>query len=518
MSLVVAGSRSPFIAKGQPATLPNVGVWNDACFAANITAANPQCALGGASLAVNSRVIVDINVTNAPLFNGYEFSLFYDPTVLKLFTINFQSGTMFNQPLVATNDNLTAGIIRESVVNLGSASSNGTVSGSGVLISFTFTIAKVAVSPIVLAAGTAHPAEGLGAQENDWTRLAHGNNFINVSTSDGYFQNNLAARGPVASFTMSPSLPQRGQPITFDASSSFDPDNKTGSGIRFYNWDFGDGFGIPFDITPKIAHTYGSASGGGVYGNFSARLTVVDFDNGFEGMVAKLVTVTPLATAPNAVISSPLPGTRETVGQMILFDGSASTSSSGVIASYAWSFGDGSTGSGSRVYHGYSAAGNYLAALTVSDNAGLTGNATVLVMVASPDTPPVARFTFSPLNPVPGTSVFFDGTFSFDPDGTIQSWTWNFGSTLAFGSQVFHMFSSPGNYSVTLTVTDNGGLMNSITQTINVRAPLTHDVGINSIFVNPNVAVSGQTINIDIRLTNLGSTSEIVNLTAYYDN
>ncbi|HZY47042.1 MAG TPA: cohesin domain-containing protein, partial [Candidatus Bathyarchaeia archaeon] len=182
---------------------------------------------------------VDINVTNAPPFNAYEFSLFYDPTNLTLSNANFATGTLFANPLVVTNDISTPGIIREAVVNLPTTSGNGTVYGSGVLVFLTFNIKGLGVSPLVLAAGTCCPAEGMGATEGDWTRLVLGHHFIDVSTSDGYFQNNLEGKlGPVAKFTFSPPSPVQGAVVTFNASQSFDPDSNAPPGIASYLWDF----------------------------------------------------------------------------------------------------------------------------------------------------------------------------------------------------------------------------------------------------------------------------------------
>jgi subtilisin family serine protease len=62
------------------------------------------------------------------------------------------------------------------------------------------------------------------------------------------------------------------------------------------------------------------------------------------------------------------------------FDGSASTDDAG-IASYAWSFGDGATASGSKASHGYSAAGTYTVTLTVTDTGGLSSSITQSVTV-----------------------------------------------------------------------------------------------------------------------------------------
>jgi Tol biopolymer transport system component/PKD repeat protein len=67
------------------------------------------------------------------------------------------------------------------------------------------------------------------------------------------------------------------------------------------------------------------------------------------------------------------------------FNGSASSDSDGTIASYAWSFGDGTTGSGATVSHAYAASGTYSVTLTVTDNGGTTApqSANVTVSQAS---------------------------------------------------------------------------------------------------------------------------------------
>ncbi len=57
-----------------------------------------------------------------------------------------------------------------------------------------------------------------------------------------------------------------------------------------------------------------------------------------------------------------------------------------------------------------------------------------------------------------GQEVTFSGNQSYDPDGTIVDYMWNFGDdSTATGITVTHSYSSGGNYTVTLTVTDNDG-------------------------------------------------------------
>ena len=75
---------------------------------------------------------------------------------------------------------------------------------------------------------------------------------------------------------------------------------------------------------------------------------------------------------------------------IVAFDGSTSSDADGSIVSYAWTFGDGASGSGATPSHTYPAAGNYTAQLTVTDNQNATGTTTVAIAVSPGPTPPAA--------------------------------------------------------------------------------------------------------------------------------
>ena len=65
----------------------------------------------------------------------------------------------------------------------------------------------------------------------------------------------------------------------------------------------------------------------------------------------------------------------------VLFNASGSTDDDGSIVKYAWSFGDGSTGSGSKLTHTYRSEGSYTVTLTITDNSGLTATTFHLIEV-----------------------------------------------------------------------------------------------------------------------------------------
>jgi len=79
--------------------------------------------------------------------------------------------------------------------------------------------------------------------------------------------------------------------------------------------------------------------------------------------------------------------------------------------------------------------------------------------------PPIASFTDN----CTALVCSLNGSGSSDPDGTITSYSWDFGdgasSTEAIAS---HTYSAPGNYSVTLVVTDNSGATGTSNRTIPV--------------------------------------------------
>ena len=172
---------------------------------------------------------------------------------------------------------------------------------------------------------------------------------------------------PVAAFTSDAA----GLTVTFDGTTSVDPDGD----IASYAWTFGDG---GTSAVAKPSHTYGAA------GTFTAKLTVTD-DRGGTHSVTHPVTVAPI---PNAAPEARF--TSSAVGLEASLDASSSTDSDGSIASFAWTFGDGSNGTGVKPSHTYAAAGTYSVTLTVTDNDGESSSVTHSVVMTNPPVDPDA--------------------------------------------------------------------------------------------------------------------------------
>jgi PKD repeat protein len=143
----------------------------------------------------------------------------------------------------------------------------------------------------------------------------------------------------------------------------------------------------------------------------------------------------------------------------VSFDASASYDPDGRIVSYRWDFGDGGSGSGVTASHTFTRQGSYTVELTATDDEKQSSTGTCLIQVG---TPPVAVISASPTSGGSPLTVYFDGSGSYDTDGSIVSYTWDFGDgTSGSGSSVEHTYTDYATRTATLVVTDNNGLEGS---------------------------------------------------------
>jgi chitodextrinase len=109
------------------------------------------------------------------------------------------------------------------------------------------------------------------------------------------------------------------------------------------------------------------------------------------------------------------------------------------------------------------ATGGYDALITCWRVSGSAGSA-----------PPIAVVSAAPSSGVAPLSVTFDASTSYDPDGAVTAWAWSFGDgAFGAGPTITHVYSAPGIYTASLTVTDNDGSTNATTAIVTVqgRAP-----------------------------------------------
>ncbi|MBW3670695.1 MAG: PKD domain-containing protein, partial [Acidobacteria bacterium] len=132
-----------------------------------------------------------------------------------------------------------------------------------------------------------------------------------------------------------------------------------------------------------------------------------------------------------------------------------SDQSNGPVASWQWSFGDGTGSTTRNPSKMYQKSGTYQVTLTVRNSAGQQSSASKSLLITAPIEPVKAAFTVSPTTGTEGGTTF---VFSDQSNGPVTSWQWSFGdgtgSTVRNPSKVYQ---SAGTYSVTLTVKGSSG-------------------------------------------------------------
>ena len=239
--------------------------------------------------------------------------------------------------------------------------------------------------------------------------------------------------------------------VVFDARETTDSDDN----IVDYNWDF-DGDGKNDGFGSVASHTFKEE------GTYTTALTVVDADDN-KGVATQVVKV----ESQGIIISLKADKVDGNIPLTVNFDGSGSTYTEGQIVSYEWNFGDGTpkkVGS-AAINHKYTSIGTFTASVTVtaSDKAQAAKEITVTVR----EIPLSACFV----------SVFEEGEApletSFDPGcstGTIMNYLWDFGDgSTSTSVKPTHVFKDPGDYKVTLEISDSENTVSKSEVTIKVK-------------------------------------------------
>jgi PKD repeat protein len=131
---------------------------------------------------------------------------------------------------------------------------------------------------------------------------------------------------------------------------------------------------------------------------------------------------------------------------------------------------------------------------------------------------PNANFTWLPLLPVDHENVTFTASNPSAGDSPIVEYSWNFGdgnSNSTSEPEVTHAYLSPGDYNVTLVVTDSEGLTSSQSKIITIATSLKHDIAILSVTISTSHQYVGRTVNITITVKNNGDMDETFNVMVY---
>ncbi|MGV8909667.1 MAG: PKD domain-containing protein [Propionicimonas sp.] len=94
-----------------------------------------------------------------------------------------------------------------------------------------------------------------------------------------------------------------------------------------------------------------------------------------------------------------------------------------------------------------------------------TSSPVAITVASGGNVAPVAAFSVV----VSTRTASVDGAGSSDPDGTIASYAWNWGDGQNdTGSKASHTYAADGTYTITLTVTDNGGAQGTTSKTVTI--------------------------------------------------
>lgn len=281
---------------------------------------------------------------------------------------------------------------------------------------------------------------------------------------------------PVADFSWDPGSPKVYEDIQFlDLSVDANDD------IVNWSWDFdNDGVIDSYDSVPSVK-SYNKNI------DYLVTLNVTDFVGLFSS-VTKTITI-----YNNPPVAGFIYGpTNPEIDDSVVFEPVGSTDIDGNITSFEWDFENDGTfdATGFPVDHTWSVADSYTVVLRVTDDEGATDTYSEIVTVSEPYVPPVTP-PIDPLtppvlpevnsNPVAdcggpyygliGEIISFDGAGSSDSDGGVVSYDWIFGDgAVGIGSTPTHTYSSPGQYTVSLMITDNEGGAGSDTSTVTITA------------------------------------------------
>ncbi len=293
-------------------------------------------------------------------------------------------------------------------------------------------------------------------------------------------------RAPSASITATPNPVVSGSNVTFDASGSVDPDGT----IAKYEWDL-DGNGT-YEISGE-----GKATITAPYAQPGTRTVGVRVTDNSGATATATTTLTVQNRPPNASFTAtPNPVSPNAT---TTFDASGSKDPDGTIAKYEWDLdGNGSyetnTATKATATRSYTSEGTVNVGLRITDNSGATATTTVPLTVKNQA--PTASFTATPNPANTNATVSFSASGSVDPDGTIAKYEWDLDGNGTYETNTgttkttSRAYTTPGEITVGLRVTDNKGATGTTTKVITVQ----NQLPVASFTATPNPTTAGSTV------------------------
>jgi hypothetical protein len=165
------------------------------------------------------------------------------------------------------------------------------------------------------------------------------------------------------------------------------------------------------------------------------------------------------------------------VNQSLIFSAHYSYDPDGILIEYRWDFEndglfDTEWTKEILITHSYSNPGNYTIKLQAKDDNQATGVTQLIITIirlTSPLQLPIAQAN-GPYQAYANQTITFHSNDSYDPDGIIMNYTWDFGDkTLSYEQNPVHIYTQPGNYIAILTVRDNDNLSNIALASVYIR-------------------------------------------------
>ena len=229
--------------------------------------------------------------------------------------------------------------------------------------------------------------------------------------------------------------------VVFDGSASTD-----NFGLLYYVWDFGDGASKNSTTTTAV-HNYPNP------GNYVVKLKVIDLVH-LEATAKMNLTVND-TTAPKVSIEV----NKTTVNEDTIVHFKANASDNVAVANINWWMGNTHLGNGTNLSYEFDAPGMYTVSVNVTDTSGLKAQSLVAMTIRDVTPPSAAPGQNRTVNE--SVEVRFNGAGSYDNVGIVMyAWSFGDGSSNVTGSGTInptHTYVRPGNYTVTLNVTDAAG-------------------------------------------------------------